>query len=401
VSTKTVTVAPSQLGVVSASVPVARALARGVGVGGVVFAALALLDFLAEVPTIDPVWSISFASAYLIATGTLAIGSWSADVRVLRIVAGVLAGVYLVGLLTFAAAIPRQPIGGPNDVPWFTELMVIGTSAAAMSLPTVAAWIYLIVCGALITIDRLMYAGQGAALVTLQNTLFELFFCGVFVALAMASRRLGYLLDAAGLAAETETRRNAAHNARRRERRRFDALMHDNVLSVLLASAVGGGGGVVADQASRALRQIERYGIDGDPEPVTAAQLVWELQSITTDIAPRAEFRYELQGERLPPSDITAAITEATAEALRNSVFHADPADRDAARAVYVHLDEGGVAVLVLDDGVGFEAKGVPTSRLGISVSIVGRMHALAGGYAAIESQPGRGTTVRMGWIGP
>jgi hypothetical protein len=334
VSTKTVTVAPSQLGVVSASVPVARALARGVGVGGVVFAALALLDFLAEVPTIDPVWSISFASAYLIATGTLAIGSWSADVRVLRIVAGVLAGVYLVGLLTFAAAIPRQPIGGPNDVPWFTELMVIGTSAAAMSLPTVAAWIYLIVCGALITIDRLMYAGQGAALVTLQNTLFELFFCGVFVALAMASRRLGYLLDAAGLA-------------------------------------------------------------------VTAAQLVWELQSITTDIAPRAEFRYELQGERLPPSDITAAITEATAEALRNSVFHADPADRDAARAVYVHLDEGGVAVLVLDDGVGFEAKGVPTSRLGISVSIVGRMHALAGGYAAIESQPGRGTTVRMGWIGP
>ena len=395
------TVAPSQLGVVSASVPVARALARGVGVGGVVFAALALLDFLAEVPTIDPVWSISFASAYLIATGTLAIGSWSADVRVLRIVAGVLAGVYLVGLLTFAAAIPRQPIGGPNDVPWFTELMVIGTSAAAMSLPTVAAWIYLIVCGALITIDRLMYAGQGAALGTLQNTLFELFFCGVFVALAMASRRLGYLLDAAGLAAETETRRNAAHNARRRERRRFDALMHDNVLSVLLASAVGGGGGVVADQASRALRQIERYGIDGDPEPVTAAQLVWELQSITTDIAPRAEFRYELQGERLPPSDITAAITEATAEALRNSVFHADPADRDAARAVYVHLDEGGVAVLVLDDGVGFEAKGVPTSRLGISVSIVGRMHALAGGYAAIESQPGRGTTVRIGWIGP
>ncbi|MBW4033639.1 MAG: hypothetical protein HIU88_13425 [Acidobacteria bacterium] len=400
-TTKTVTVAPSAAGMVSASVPVARALARAVGVGGIVFAALALIGFHAQFSRIAPVWNLGFAAAYLIATVTLAIGSWSADVRVLRIMAAVLAGIYLLGLLTFAVAIPREPIGGRDDVPWFTALMVIGTSAAAVSLPTAVAWSYLLVCGALITIDRLIYSGNGAAVPTLQNALFELFFCGVFVALAMASRRLGHLLDAAGLAAETETRRNAAQSARRRERRRFDALMHDNVLSVLLASAVGGGGGVVADQASRALRQIERYGLDGDPEPVTAAQLVWELQSITTDIAPQAEFRYELQGERLPPSDITAAITEATAEALRNSVFHADPPDRDAARAVFVHLDDGGIAVLVLDDGVGFDAKGVPTSRLGISVSIVGRMHALPGGYAAIESQPGRGTTVRIGWIGP
>jgi signal transduction histidine kinase len=385
--------------VISASAPIVRAMARGVGVGGVVFAGLALRDFVDQLPTIDPSWDIAFAAAYLIAAVVLTIWSWFGDVRTLRILAGILAGIYVIGLLTFLLAVTRPGTAGPDAVPWFTSLMVIGASAAAVSFPTVVAWSYLGLCGGLIAIDRLGYCGPGSALGTVESTLFQLFFCGIFVALAMASRHLGRLLDAAGLAAETETRRNATQNARTRERRRIDALMHDNVLSVLLASAVGGGQGAVSDQASRALRQIERYGADGDPEPVTSSQLVWELQSISTEIAPLAEFRYVLKGTTPPPPEIVAAITEATAEALRNSVIHADSRDREASRAVHVHLDDGGIAVLVLDDGVGFDTKSVPSTRLGVSVSIVGRMRGVPGGYATIESEIGRGTTVRIGWM--
>ena len=386
---------------VSASTPIVRAMAGGVGVGGVVFAGLAAHDFVVQFPTINPVWNVALSLAYLASAVALAIVARVGRVRTIRIFAGILAGVYLLGLLTFVLAVSRLGLAGAQDVPWITTLMVIGTSAAAVSLPTVVGWIYLGLCGALIAVDRLAYCGSRATLGTVEGTLFELFFCGMFVALAMASRHLGCLLDEAGRAAETETRRNATKNARTRERRRIDALMHDNVLSVLLASSVGNGELIVADQASRALRQIERYGVDGDPEPVTAEQLVWELQAITTDIAPRAEFRYELQGDNPPPPEITAAITEATAEALRNSVLHADPADRDAERAVYAHLDGGGIAVLVLDDGVGFDKRAVSTTRLGVSVSIIGRMGAVPGGYAAIESESGRGTTVRLGWIAP
>ncbi|CAN5422393.1 hypothetical protein BH10ACT6_BH10ACT6_04030 [soil metagenome] len=399
--TATAATATASPAIVSASAPIVRAMARGVGVGGVVFAGLALKDFLDQLPTIERGWDIAFASAYLVAAVAVAVASWFGDVRVLRIFAGVLAGIYLLGVLTFALALQQPASAGPDAVPWFTTLMVIGTSAAAVAFPAVVAWIYLGLSGALVAVDRLGYCGSGAVLGTVEGTLFQLFFCGIFVALAMASRHLGRLLDAAGLAAEAETRRNAAQNARTRERRRIDALMHDNVLSVLLASAVEGGHGVVADQASRALRQIERYGADGDPEPVTAAQLVWELQSISTEIAPGAEFRYELQGTNPPPPEIIDAITEATAEALRNSVIHADPSDREASRAVHVHLDDGGIAVLVLDDGVGFDARSVPSSRLGVSVSIVGRMRGVHGGYATIESELGRGTTVRIGWMGP
>lgn len=386
---------------VSASDPIGRAMARGVGVGGVVFAGLAAAEFIRQLPTIDLGWNVPFAVAYLIATIALVVSSWTAQVATTRKIAAALAGVYLLGLITFLVAIPRWDVGVPVDVPWVTTLMVIGTSAAAMSLPTVGAWSYLGVCGGLIALGRFLYCGQEAALEIVQGTLFQLFFCGIFVALAIASRRLGHLLDTAGLAAERETRRNAAQSARTRERRRIDALIHDNVLSVLLASAVGGAEPVVADQARRALRQIERYGVDGVPEPVTASQLIWELQSIVTEIAPRAEFRYKLEGERPPPPEIVAALTEAMAESLRNSVVHADAEGREATRAVYVQLDDGGVAVLVLDDGVGFDPKSVPGTRLGVSVSIFGRMLGVPGGYAAIESEVGRGTTVRIGWIAP
>jgi len=405
VSAKPMLASSAPAPVVSASLPIDRAMARGVGVGGIVFAGLAVPDFLRQFPTISPAWDLVFASIYLATTITLAVVSWASRVPMMRTVARVLAGVYLLGLLTFVLAIPNWAVGQSVDVPWVTTLMVIGTSAAAMSLPATAAWAYLGLCGALIALDRLLYCGLGATLGTVQDTLFELFYCGIFVALAMASRRLGKLLDAAGLAAELETRRIAAHNARTRERRRIDALIHDNVLSVLLASAVGGAESVVGDQARRALRQIERYGVDGVPEPVTAAQLVSELHSITAEIAPGAEFRYEVKGELSPPAEITAALEEAMAEALRNSVLHAAPDAAphagDATRAVHLHLDDGGIAIVVMDDGVGFVPEAVPTARLGVSVSIVGRMLGVPGGYAAIESDLGRGTTVRIGWVAP
>ena len=55
--------------VVSASSSITRALARGVGVGGVVFAGLALTDFHRQFATISPVWDFAFASVYLLGDG--------------------------------------------------------------------------------------------------------------------------------------------------------------------------------------------------------------------------------------------------------------------------------------------------------------------------------------------
>ncbi len=59
----------------------------------------------------------------------------------------------------------------------------------------------------------------------------------------------------------------------------------------------------------------------------------------------------------------------------------------------------GGVGELVVrDDGIGFDAAAVPPARMGIAVSIVGRMRTLPGGDARVDARPGAGTTVTLTW---
>nr|HQV18815.1 ATP-binding protein [Gordonia sp. (in: high G+C Gram-positive bacteria)] len=66
--------------------------------------------------------------------------------------------------------------------------------------------------------------------------------------------------------------------------------------------------------------------------------------------------------------------------------------------SVDVRVDSSGVQVVVADDGVGFDPDQVPSSRLGIAVSIRRRMEALNGGSAQLLSAPGAGTIVVLEW---
>ena len=59
-------------------------------------------------------------------------------------------------------------------------------------------------------------------------------------------------------------------------------------------------------------------------------------------------------------------------------------------------LADGGVRVA--DDGVGFDPESVAVGRLGIAVSIRGRLARLPGGHARVHSRAGRGTTVQIRW---
>ena len=66
-----------------------------------------------------------------------------------------------------------------------------------------------------------------------------------------------------------------------------------------------------------------------------------------------------------------------------------------------VAFDDGGIDVTIEDDGVGFDSRDVRPHRLGILVSIRGRMSAIPGGSASVESNPGEGVLVRLRWSAP
>ena len=94
------------------------------------------------------------------------------------------------------------------------------------------------------------------------------------------------------------------------------------------------------------------------------------------------------------PADAVRAIGAALAEALRNSIRHAGPSTR----SITVEAGPGILSATVTDDGVGFDRTSVPPHRLGLTVSIRGRLRQLPGGSSRIDSTPGQGTSVQLMW---
>ena len=96
------------------------------------------------------------------------------------------------------------------------------------------------------------------------------------------------------------------------------------------------------------------------------------------------------------PVQVAEALYSATMQAMVNSAQHAG--GLLVRRRVQVEATpEGGVLIVISDDGEGFDIGSIAPERLGLEVSIKERV-ALAGGEASIESAPGDGTTVRLLW---
>nr|WP_225443119.1 ATP-binding protein [Lolliginicoccus lacisalsi] len=101
-------------------------------------------------------------------------------------------------------------------------------------------------------------------------------------------------------------------------------------------------------------------------------------------------------GELPVPAVAVRAVQAAVGEAVANSLRHAGPGH--VSRCIRGHVAAGRIAISVIDDGAGFDPRKVSSRRIGIALSIKERMRHLPGGLAEVESMPGRGTTVRIGW---
>jgi len=99
-------------------------------------------------------------------------------------------------------------------------------------------------------------------------------------------------------------------------------------------------------------------------------------------------FDHALPAHRLP-ADVETAIFRIVQESLANARRHAR------ATAVLVRLDstpDGGVRIVVRDDGVGFDPGSVPAERFGLEG--IRQRSRLLGGEPVITSRPGAGTTI-------
>ena len=106
----------------------------------------------------------------------------------------------------------------------------------------------------------------------------------------------------------------------------------------------------------------------------------------------RVPVQFDLEGEPAPPAEVKIALYRIVQEALNNIAKHAK------ARRVIVQLrgDRQALELQIADDGHGFDRAQVRSDRLGLTIM---RERAQAIGAAlSIESEPDRGTTIRLIW---
>jgi len=181
------------------------------------------------------------------------------------------------------------------------------------------------------------------------------------------------------------------HEARVRAANRWDALIHDRVLSALTATSAG-----VAEAPAEARRALDQL-VSGPP-PVPA--LTDGVLEATLELHPSTATGFTVAPDAVAlPETVRLALVEATSEALRNVARHAWTGAPGESRLTVDH-DELSARVTLRDFGRGFDPSRVPAGRLGLAVSVRERMRAV-GGDATVRSSPGRGTRVDLVWPRP
>ena len=384
-----------------------RVVGTAFGAGAVVFTALAAPSALDQQGVFHPAWSVAAVAVVTLLPAALGVLSLLGRLRA----AAVLARLVAIGYLLVVATVPVAVVGaglpaGPAG-PWVFGLTAVGTSAAALVMRW--PWVLVVVAGVSVGVTvggALVHPSAAEALPTaVQDGVYAVAFDLLFASFVLLARRSAAQVDAAAADELVAAAAAASADARRAERVRVSALVHDRVLGTLLvaAQAPEGLAHASAADARRAIRDIdELVTADAPSRPVSGRDLAWTLQADLTELAPTAEFSHDVVAAPDLPARLATAVREATREALRNSQKHADVPGRSVGRALHVEVRaDGSGAVTVLDDGRGFVVGGTRSDRLGLSQGIRETVSAQPGARVVVVSRPDVGTRVQIDWRAP
>ena len=196
------------------------------------------------------------------------------------------------------------------------------------------------------------------------------------------------------------SRDRAALDAAEREREQVDDLIHDQVLTTLLLASKAEDPEhrkLATESANRAIERLEfvASGEDVSQDALTSVNFAASLEAAILRMAPQFRCNVSITGELSIPLAVGIAITDATLQAVQNSIQHAG---RNADHYARIKADSKRIKVAIVDNGKGFHPSRVPSNRLGIRNSITRRMISVGGEKPAVISAPRKGTTVTLVW---
>ncbi|WP_066041668.1 sensor histidine kinase [Herbiconiux solani] len=408
-------------------------LARLEGLFGFGFALLSLPVLSASLDTLKPEWAWGVA---IVTFGSIAVAfACSLVGRGIRISMALVALLFVLTLLLWPLAV-RTPDAALGVQPWLWYIVIVAIGAAGISFPTRWAAVYTVAVPAMFAVLRILPAGGGVGWELAGLDAVYALVLGSFVVIVITTlRTAASQVDAAQTLAARRYADAAKRHATEQERTRVDTVIHDRVLSSLLAAARAATPAdrtlavQMAEQALVALHSADAESDGAADQPVVV--LVERLRALSGTLD--AEIAFEQEGDLggVLPARVLEGMYAAAVQAVVNSIRHADPDERPAPAApagnvgpadTTAHLDiedtvplapagprrvtrsirmhgwgVAGLTVVIADTGAGFDVDAVPADRLGLRISIRERLSAV-GGAAHVRSAPGAGTSVILEW---
>jgi signal transduction histidine kinase len=315
---------------------------------------------------------------------------------------------YVLHLLTVAATLILWPYqiaslhALPHDyTPWVWWTLGTAVLSGGMGLTRSLGIVSIVAVPIYFGILRLSaFGGHAPMMRMVQDVVYTMLFAATMSTLVAFLRYSAADRDKAGEEAQLLAAKDAATDAVERERLRLGSIVHNQVLSAL-ALAVDAHSPqqreAAVDAAKAAIHRLTDYPseLDNMDGSVSVPALFTALGDLVARQAPSIEISSKIEGDLQVPNDVSVAITEATLQAISNSLIHAG--GPQVAREVKLRATADEVKVVIADKGKGFRPGRVPKSRLGIRIMIYRRMESV-GGVAHIDSHPGDGCRVILEW---
>ncbi|MFB2581095.1 sensor histidine kinase [Herbiconiux sp. P15] len=380
-----------------------RVLARLQGVFGLTFAVLSLPVLSSSIHTLKPEWAFGVAIALFGAISVAFVCSFVG--RGVRIAMGAVACVFVVTLTLWPFAV-RSPEAAIGTQPWLWYIVIVAVGAAAYAFPTFWAAVYTVAVPAIFAVLEVLPAGGGVSVpLALLDAIYALLLGAFLVFVIAALRQTASRVDQAQATAVARYAEAAKRAATEQERTRVDTVIHDRVLSTLLAAARGttpADRRMTVQMAERALVALQSADAETEASPdLPATVLVERCQALADALA--ADIGFSAQGsfDQVVPARVVEGIYSATVQAIVNSMQHAgftDERGRHVVRTISMLGDpDEGLTLVISDTGQGFDPAGVPADRLGVRISIRERIDSV-GGSVQVRSVPGAGTSVIIEW---
>ena len=287
----------------------------------------------------------------------------------------------------------------PGDQPWIWWTVGIGGISAVGGFGVFISGFFLIILPVSWFLIQISEIGVPVPpLLALQDASFSFLFSSVLAGFVWVLRYESSKVDEANHNASIAAIDLARADAVLRERDRVDALVHDSVLTTLLVAAKANDEIAQKDAEQLAKAAIQKL-LTADTllntdETISISSLFSALEVAIHRQSEFVQVHTESSNDYQVPGEVADAVAESTLQALTNALSHAGTG---ATVQVFLKGATRGFKIVVKDNGRGFRPSRVPKNRLGLRLSILGRVQAV-GGKVFIDSKIGVGTNVIIEW---